>query len=96
MGHEYEKEGLVYPNLCIYLLEQNPDRQRYLTQILSFVEGEIRIIDADDDIVPLLKREPQNGCTAIALDRGHEVPRFPWVLLHLQERLHRGHARFRL
>ena len=72
MGHEYEKEGLVYPNLCIYLLEQNPDRQRYLTQILSFVEGEIRIIDASDDIIPLLKREPQNGCTAVMLGSGYD------------------------
>ncbi|MEJ2591360.1 MAG: sigma-54-dependent Fis family transcriptional regulator [Candidatus Thiodiazotropha sp.] len=72
MGHEYEKEGLVYPNLCIYLLEQNPERQRYLAQILSFVEGEIRIIDANDDIVPLLKREPQNGCTAVMLGSGYD------------------------
>ena len=65
MAQLQEKLHLVYPNLCIYLFDQNPERQRYLAQILSFVEGEIRVVDATGDIIPQLNSEPQNGCVAV-------------------------------
>jgi sigma-54 dependent transcriptional regulator, flagellar regulatory protein len=72
MAQLQEKLHLVYPNLCIYLFDQNPERQRYLAQILSFVEGEIRIIDAAGDIVPQFNGEPPNGCIAVMLGSGYD------------------------
>jgi sigma-54 dependent transcriptional regulator, flagellar regulatory protein len=73
MGHQSEKEGPVYPNLCIYLLEKNAERQRYLAQILAFVEGEICIVDAPVvELARQISRGSQNGCTAVMLGSGYE------------------------
>ncbi|MCU7935770.1 MAG: sigma-54-dependent Fis family transcriptional regulator [Candidatus Thiodiazotropha sp. (ex Dulcina madagascariensis)] len=51
MGQTFEKEGPVFPTLCIYLFDQNAERQNYLRHILGFVEGELRVVEDPGEIV---------------------------------------------
>ena len=45
MGQITDKDGPVFPNLCIYLFDQDVERQSYLQHILNFVEGEVLILE---------------------------------------------------
>ncbi len=45
-----EVENQMFPRLCIYLVDQNADRQSYLENILGFMEGEIKLTEKPDDI----------------------------------------------
>jgi len=67
-----KKSGhLVYPNLCIYLYEANPERERYLKQILDFVDGELRTIDEPRELLRQIEVQ-QGSCMAVLLGSGHE------------------------
>ena len=71
MGLPHEKDNQVFPNLCIYLFEKDQERQKYLQQVLAFVEGEILHLT---DAAEVAERESsaQNGCMAVMLGSGYE------------------------
>ncbi|MES9940138.1 MAG: sigma-54 dependent transcriptional regulator [Candidatus Thiodiazotropha sp. 6PLUC2] len=66
MGHSSDKDGSVFPNLCIYLFDQDAERQNYLQHILSFVEGEVVVIND----LSLLDTSNQGGATCVAVMLG--------------------------
>jgi sigma-54 specific flagellar transcriptional regulator A len=63
MGHVSDKDGSVFPNLCIYLFDQGAERQNYLRNILSFVEGDVVVVDAVSQIE--LSQQCQYSCIAV-------------------------------
>jgi sigma-54 specific flagellar transcriptional regulator A len=69
MWPDQEKVSLVILNLCVYLLENDPERQRYLEQIFEFVEGTIQSVDHPDEIARHLK-ESSVDCGVILLGSG--------------------------
>ncbi|MEL0587686.1 MAG: hypothetical protein AAES65_22900 [Candidatus Thiodiazotropha sp. (ex. Lucinoma kazani)] len=76
MGQTIEKDGPVFPNLCIYLFDQDDERQNYLKHILGFVEGEVRVVKEPSEIT--LPTVPTGGaCVAVfiglGLDRDERV-----------------------
>jgi sigma-54 specific flagellar transcriptional regulator A len=69
MWPDQENMSLVFPNFCVYLLENNPERQRYLEQIFAFVEGTIQAVKEPSEITQLIK-ESDEECGAILLGSG--------------------------
>lgn len=69
MGQTIEKDGPVFPNLCIYLFDQDDERQNYLKHILGFVEGEVRVVKEPSEIT--LPTVPTGGaCVAVFIGLG--------------------------
>ena len=66
MGPDLEKVSPVFPNLCFYLFDSNPERQAYLEQILAFVEGEIHLLDTPADFSKLVT-ESSTECGAVLI-----------------------------
>ncbi len=66
MGPDQIKVSLVFPNLCFYLLDNDPERQAYLKQILAFVEGEIHPLEDPDDFTRILS-ESSSDCGAVLI-----------------------------
>jgi sigma-54 specific flagellar transcriptional regulator A len=68
MGQSTDKDGSVFPNLCIYLFDQDAERQSYLQHILSFVEGEVVVLSdpSEIDANPL----GSNTCVAVMMGFG--------------------------
>ena len=62
----------MFPKFCIYLFENNPERKRYLTQILTFVEGEIESAEDPEDLTQRLNGA-QGGCIAALVGSGFEA-----------------------
>lgn len=50
-----ESENKVFPKLCVYLIDQDPDRQSYMRNILGFVDGEIQLTNNAEDLQAHLK-----------------------------------------
>ncbi|MCU7809913.1 MAG: hypothetical protein KZQ77_01565, partial [Candidatus Thiodiazotropha sp. (ex Notomyrtea botanica)] len=71
MGLQHEKDHPVFPNLCIYLLEKDQERQKYLKQVLAFVDGEILSIDGPEKVIEQVGAS-QNGCIAVLLGSGFQ------------------------
>lgn len=65
-----EKVSLVFSNLCIYLFENDPQRQSYLEEIFAFVEGRIQPVDSPEEISRLLK-ESSTDSAALLLGSGY-------------------------
>ncbi|MEW8627413.1 MAG: sigma-54-dependent Fis family transcriptional regulator [Candidatus Thiodiazotropha sp.] len=63
MGHSSDKDGSVFPNLCIYLFDQDAERQNYLQHILSFVEGDVVVVDDISQVE--LSQQRQYNCVAV-------------------------------
>jgi sigma-54 specific flagellar transcriptional regulator A len=68
MGQSSEKDGSVFPNLCIYLFDQDAERQRYLQHILSFVEGEVVVITEPSQIDITNQRD--YNCMVVMIGHG--------------------------
>ena len=71
MMPDLDKESLVFPNLCFYLFESDPERRSYLEQILAFVEGEIKSLESPDDF-SRLHAEASNDCGAVLIGSGKD------------------------
>jgi sigma-54 specific flagellar transcriptional regulator A len=69
MMPDQENEGLVFPNLCFYLFEDDPERRTYLEEILAFVEGEIQVLESPGDF-PRLLEEASSDCGALLIGSG--------------------------
>ena len=94
---DQDKESLVFPNLCFYLFEDDPERRSYLEQILAFVEGEIKFLEQPEDF-PRRYAEASNDCGAVLIGCGQhrdrqielletikrEVPSMPAFVLYGQ------------
>jgi sigma-54 specific flagellar transcriptional regulator A len=73
MGSYFEKEGLVFPKLCVYLYDSNPQRQGYLEQIFAFIEGSIRTIEGPEQLSELLQSDnSDDSCGSLLLGSGHD------------------------
>ena len=68
---DQEKVNLVFPNLCVYLFENDSHRQGYLEQIFAFVEGTIQVVDSPEEFSNLLK-ESSEECAALLLGPGRD------------------------
>jgi sigma-54 specific flagellar transcriptional regulator A len=44
------KDGQVFPNLCVYLIDQDSERQNYLEHVIGFIEGDLCVVSALSDI----------------------------------------------
>jgi sigma-54 specific flagellar transcriptional regulator A len=66
-----DKEGPVFPHICIYLFDQDAERQRYLQNILEFVEGELHVIQNPSEI----KEGDQSQSCCVAVLIGGELSR---------------------
>jgi sigma-54 specific flagellar transcriptional regulator A len=66
---DLEKVNPVFPNLCVYLFENDLHRQSYLEQIFAFVEGTIQPIESPEEFFRLLK-ESSDDCAALLLGPG--------------------------
>lgn len=71
MGQSSDKDGSVFPNLCIYLFDQDVERHQYLQNILSFVEGNVVVVD---DLCSI-ETDDQGGynCAAVMLGSGLDL-----------------------
>ncbi len=45
-----EIEKQEFPRLCIYLIDENSDRRNYMDNILSFMDGEVKLTAKPDEI----------------------------------------------
>ncbi len=68
---DQEKVNLVFPNLCVYLFENDSHRQGYLEQIFAFVEGTIQVVESPEEFSNLLK-ESTEECAALLLGPGRD------------------------
>ncbi|MBT2990809.1 MAG: sigma-54-dependent Fis family transcriptional regulator [Candidatus Thiodiazotropha sp. (ex Ctena orbiculata)] len=56
----------MFPNLCIYLIDQDSERQSYLKHIIGFVEGELCVV-ADPTEIELPSLDKGSACVAVFL-----------------------------
>ncbi|MCG8100206.1 MAG: hypothetical protein JAZ05_14065 [Candidatus Thiodiazotropha taylori] len=68
MGQSSDKDGSVFPNLCIYLFDQDDQRQNYLQHILSFVEGDVVVVDDISQIE--LSDQSRYTCVSVMVGAG--------------------------
>ncbi|MGD8911905.1 MAG: sigma-54-dependent Fis family transcriptional regulator [Candidatus Thiodiazotropha sp.] len=84
MGQTKAIDGPVFPNLCVYLIDQNSERQKYLKNIISFVEGELHVVSELSEIV-LPTNDKGFVCVALFLGIDLEVDRQLEIARRLQE-----------
>ncbi|MES9946716.1 MAG: sigma-54-dependent Fis family transcriptional regulator [Candidatus Thiodiazotropha sp.] len=70
MGQTIATDGPVFPNLCVYLIDQNSERQNYLEHVIGFVEGNLRIVSELSEIEPPSQDE---GTVCVALFLGIDM-----------------------
>ncbi|WP_316364359.1 sigma-54 dependent transcriptional regulator [Candidatus Thiodiazotropha sp. CDECU1] len=70
MGQTIVTDGPVFPNLCVYLIDQNSERQNYLEHVIGFVEGNLRVVSELSEIEPPSQDE---GTVCVALFLGVDM-----------------------
>ncbi|PVV12245.1 MAG: sigma-54-dependent Fis family transcriptional regulator [gamma proteobacterium symbiont of Ctena orbiculata] len=70
MGQTIVTDGPVFPNLCVYLIDQNSERQNYLEHVIGFVEGDLRVVSELSEIEPPSQDE---GTVCVALFLGIDM-----------------------
>ncbi|MES9817950.1 MAG: sigma-54 dependent transcriptional regulator [Candidatus Thiodiazotropha sp.] len=84
MGQTKATDGPVFPNLCVYLIDQNSERQSYLKNVIRFVEGDLRIVSELSEIV-LPSIDEAVACVAVFLGVDLESERQLEIAQKLQQ-----------
>ncbi len=64
MGESAEKLAPAFPRLCVYLVDEDPERRKYLEHILSFLDGNVLFASNPDDIHQHIKSATE-ACSAV-------------------------------
>ncbi|MEW8683604.1 MAG: sigma-54-dependent Fis family transcriptional regulator [Candidatus Thiodiazotropha endolucinida] len=84
MGQTIATDAPVFPNLCVYLIDQNSERQSYLKNVIRFVEGDLRIVSELSEI-ELPSIEEAVACVAVFLGIDLELERQLEIAQKLQQ-----------
>ncbi|MEW8190339.1 MAG: sigma-54-dependent Fis family transcriptional regulator [Candidatus Thiodiazotropha endolucinida] len=84
MGQTIATDAPVFPNLCVYLIDQNSERQSYLKNVIRFVEGDLRIVSELSEIV-LPSIDEAVACVAVFLGVDLESERQLEIAQKLQQ-----------
>ncbi|MCG7882988.1 MAG: sigma-54-dependent Fis family transcriptional regulator [Candidatus Thiodiazotropha taylori] len=84
MGQTIATDGPVFPNLCVYLIDQNSERQSYLKNVIRFVEGDLRIVSELSEI-ELPSIDEGVACVAVFLGIDLELERQLEIAQQLQQ-----------
>lgn len=84
MGQTIATDAPVFPNLCVYLIDQNSERQSYLKNVIRFVEGYLRIVSELSEI-ELPSIEEAVACVAVFLGIDLELERQLEIAQKLQQ-----------
>ncbi|MES9829021.1 MAG: sigma-54-dependent Fis family transcriptional regulator [Candidatus Thiodiazotropha sp.] len=84
MGQTIATDGPVFPNLCVYLIDQNSERQSYLKNVIRFVEGDLRVVSELSEI-ELPSTDEAVACVAVFLGIDLESDRQLEIVQKLQQ-----------
>ncbi|RLJ17228.1 sigma-54-dependent Fis family transcriptional regulator [bacterium endosymbiont of Escarpia laminata] len=66
MGEAAEKLAPAFPRLCVYLVDEDPERRKYLEHILSFLDGNVLFANNPEDIHQHAKSATE-ACSAVLI-----------------------------